>query len=103
MIENSGNVRQSAIPVTVDNRPPTIALTNPANGRSYVMEDDEWVNMNAVATDDWSLDRVVFYVDESPVFTTTVAPYGAKWTIKMVDRIPAEVRTTEVITNLTVP
>ena len=89
VIENSGNVRQVAIPLTVDNTPPTIHLSTPENGRVYVMEDDEWVNINALATDDWSMDRVVFYLDDSPLITTTVAPYSAKWTITMSDTIPS--------------
>ncbi|MCO6449475.1 MAG: transglycosylase domain-containing protein [Caldilineales bacterium] len=103
VIENSGNVRQNAIPLTVDNDPPTVNMIGPANGRTYVMEDDEWVNLNALATDDWSMDKVVFYLDDSPIVTTTVAPYNARWTIKMVDRPPSlaegEVRATEIITN----
>ena len=86
VVENSGNVRQVSTPVTIDNKPPTIVVTNPSNGRAYIMEDDEWANINALATDDLSMDRVVFYVDGSPVITTTVAPYAGKWTIRMVDR-----------------
>lgn len=103
VIENSGALRQSAIPITIDNTPPTIKLTQPANGRAYVKEDDEWVNINALATDDWAMDRVVFYLDDTPFFTTTVAPYNIKWTITMSDTVPnpddGEVRATEVITN----
>ncbi len=86
VVENSGNVRQVTTPVTIDNKPPTIVVTNPSNGRAFSMEDDEWVNINALATDDLSMDRVIFYVDGNPVITTTVAPYAGKWTIKMMDR-----------------
>ena len=64
VIENSGNVRQNAIPITVDNTPPTVNMIDPANGRVYVMEDAEWVNINALATDDWAMDKVVFYLDD---------------------------------------
>ncbi len=88
VIENSGNVRQTAIPLTVDNTPPTVHLTTPENGKVYVMEDDEWVNINALATDDLSMDRVVFYLDDTPLITTTVAPYSAKWTITMMNKVP---------------
>ena len=87
VIENSGNVRQVAIPLTVDNTPPTVVLTTPENGRVYVKEDDEWVNINALATDDWAMDRVVFYLDDSPIITTTVSPYSVKWTITMSDTV----------------
>jgi len=103
VIENSGNVRQVAIPLTVDNAPPTIHLTTPENGKVYVMEDAEWVNINALATDDWSMDRVVFYLDDSPLITTTVAPYSAKWTITMSDTVlspdMAPITSTVPITN----
>ncbi len=99
VVENSGNVRQVAIPLTVDNTPPTIALTKPENGRVYVMEDDEWVNINALATDDWSMDRVVFYLDDTPFITTTVAPYNVKWTITMSDTV----LTPDMVITTTVP
>jgi len=88
VVENSGNVRQVAIPLTVDNTPPTIVLSTPENGRVYVKEDDEWVNINALATDDWAMDRVVFYLDDTPLITATVSPYSVKWTITMSDTVP---------------
>ena len=88
VVENSGNVRQVAIPITVDNTPPTVVLSTPENGKVYVKEDDEWVNINALATDDWAMDRVVFYLDDTPLITTTVSPYSAKWTITMSDTVP---------------
>lgn len=104
VIDNSGAIQQTAIPLTIDNTPPEIKITSPTNGRQYIKEDDEWVNINALATDDWSMDRVVFYLDDSPFITTTVAPYNVKWTITMSDTVPSpdkigEIRTTEVITN----
>ncbi len=103
VIENNGNARQNAVPITIDNTPPSISLTTPQNGRVYVMEDDEWVNINGLATDEWSMDEVVFYLDDTPFITTTVAPYNVKWTIEMQDQKPdpefEPVRASEVITN----
>ncbi len=103
VVENNGNVRQNTVPLTIDNTPPTINITNPENGREYVMEDEEWVSINALATDDWSMDRVVFHLDDTPFITTTVAPYNVKWTITMSNTVPnlgmGEITATEVITN----
>ncbi len=104
VIDNSGAIQQNAIPLTIDNTPPQITLSSPNNGRQYIMEDDEWVNINALATDEWSMDRVVFYLDDSPFVTTTVAPYNVKWTITMSDTVPSpdqigEIRSSEIITN----
>lgn len=104
VIDNSGAIQQNAVPLTIDNTPPVIKLTAPANGRQYVKEGDEWVNINALTTDEWAMDRVVFYLDDSPFVTTTVAPYNVKWTITMSDTVPnpadiGDISSTEIITN----
>jgi hypothetical protein len=66
------------------------------------MEDDEYVNIKADATDNVSMDRVEFYLDNRLMDTTTVAPYSGKWTIVMSDTIPVEgfaITSTVPITN----
>jgi hypothetical protein len=47
------------------------------------MEDDEWISITADARDNWSMDRVDFYLDGNKVASSTVAPYNGKWTIVM--------------------
>lgn len=81
--EGSGNVRTAAAQVTVDNAPPAIAIEHPREGKVYVMEDDEWISITANARDNWSMDRVDFYLDGNKVASSTVAPYNGKWTIVM--------------------
>lgn len=81
--EGSGNVRTAAVQVTVDNAPPAIAVEHPREGKVYVMEDDEWISITADARDNWSMDRVDFYLDGNKVASSTVAPYNGKWTIVM--------------------
>jgi hypothetical protein len=81
--EGSGNVRTAAVQVTVDNAPPAIAIEHPREGKVYVMEDDEWISITADARDNWSMDRVDFYLDGNKVASSTVAPYNGKWTIVM--------------------
>lgn len=101
--EGSGNVRTAATQVTVDNTAPHVEIEHPFNGKLYVMEDDEWISITANARDNWSMDRVDFYLDQQKIGSSTVAPFNAKWTIKMLNLKPvpgsAPVMGTEVITN----
>jgi 1A family penicillin-binding protein len=102
VVRNDQSFQRSAIQVTVDNTPPSVTLVNPTDGKIYIKEDDEWVNIQADASDNVSMDRVEFYMDNSLLGTTTVAPYSLRWTIVMSDRIPVpgqSVVETQVISN----
>jgi len=92
---------QAAIQVTVDHTPPTLRLIYPPDGGEYVMEEDEYVNIQADAVDNMSMDRVEFYLDGELLGVSTVPPYNARWTITMEDTPPVEgppVEATRVIT-----
>ncbi len=77
--------RQTAIPVTIDNTPPTIVLTEPRPDQLFVMERDEQINVNALANDNLAIDRVEFMINGSVFVTSTVAPYNERWKITMRD------------------
>lgn len=100
VVEGSGNSKEATIQVTVDNTPPKVELIYPYDDKEYVMEDDEYVNIQAEVTDNFSMDRVEFYLDDELIGTSTVPPYNHKWNITMVDEIPEpgppEVETREV-------
>jgi hypothetical protein len=102
VVENSQNYKDATIQVTVDNITPTVELVHPPEGKVYVMEDDEYVNIKADATDNVSMDRVEYYLDNRLIDTSTVAPYNEKWIIVMSDTIPIEgfaITSTVPITN----
>ena len=93
---------QAAIQVTVDHIPPDLWLTYPPDDKTYIMEDDEYVNIQADARDNVSMDRVEFYRNGELMKITTVPPYTARWTITMEDTVPVEgppVQATRVVTN----
>jgi hypothetical protein len=75
--------RQSTIQVTVDNEAPTIEITYPITQQLYVMEEDEWVSIQAQAVDNFSMDRVEFFFDDELLTYDTVSPYNQRWTIVM--------------------
>ncbi len=88
VVGNDDSVRQDAIQVTVDNRPPSMKLDAPEDGKAFVKEEDEWINVQATAGDNVSMDRVEFYVDGLKFATSTVPPYNKSWTIVMSDTVP---------------
>jgi penicillin-binding protein 1C len=88
VVDGGGNYRKATIQVTVDNTPPEVGLIYPYDGRTYVMEYDEYVNISAEAVDNFSMDRVEFYLDDNLLSYSTIPPYNTKWTITMSDTIP---------------
>jgi membrane peptidoglycan carboxypeptidase len=102
VMENSGNVLTYDAPLAVDNAPPTVRVIHPGKDQIYKMEDDEFVSITAEAEDNWEMDRVEFYLDNQKLGEATVAPYGLRWTIKMVDKAPKlgpPIMATRTITN----
>ena len=81
VVKRNGSYQQAAIQVTVDNTPPTVKLIYPYEGAVYVMEEDEYVNIQAEAVDNYSMDKVEYYLDGELLGYSTVPPYNTKWNI----------------------
>lgn len=81
VVRNDDNYEQASVQVTVDNTPPEVEITYPPDGAEYVMEEDEWVSIQAEARDNLSIERVEFYLDDNLLSYDTVSPYNQKWTI----------------------
>jgi penicillin-binding protein 1C len=88
VIEGSGNQRPVSIQVIVDNTPPKVEIIHPLDGAVYTLESDEWVNIQVDAVDNFSMDKVEFYMDGQPIGYSTVVPFTKKWTITLIDRVP---------------
>ncbi|MDX1615583.1 MAG: transglycosylase domain-containing protein, partial [Candidatus Promineifilaceae bacterium] len=82
VVRQDGTFSEVTVPVTVDNNPPEARILFPLPDQR-VFTDDEWVIVQAQVTDDISIDRVEFYVDDAgvPFAISTVPPYTEKWTI----------------------
>jgi membrane peptidoglycan carboxypeptidase len=91
VVDHSSALREATIQVTVDNITPTVDLTYPEDGSTYILGDDEWVNINAEVKD-YSIASVEFYevtgdktaaaaVDLEPFAVRNVAPFNVNWTI----------------------
>lgn len=85
LVRRGDGEREWRTPVTIDNTPPNVVISEPKPDQLYVMEDDEQININVLVNDSWAVDRVEYYIDGSGFVTSTVAPYNERWSIKMRD------------------
>jgi hypothetical protein len=93
--------RQSTIQVTVDNISPTVEITYPITEQLYIMEDDEWVSIQAQAMDNFSMDKVEFYLDDEQLTYDTVSPFNQRWTIVMTTTLAEDAALREQLEQLT--
>jgi len=88
VLDHGGGVRRYAQQVTVDNAPPAVKMKHPWDGKEYIMEDDEWVSIQAEVKDNAAMDRVEYFLDDKLYKFSTVPPFNVKWTIVMSDVNP---------------
>jgi hypothetical protein len=104
VVEHSQSFKRATIYITVDNTPPTAAVSYPWPGRVYELESpDEWANINADVSDNVQIDKVEFYLDDELLGFSVVEPYAVKWVLEMKDlkldpNMPP-VQETRVVTN----
>lgn len=82
VFKNDGSFTEVTTHVTIDNTPPEANIVFPLPDQQ-IFTDEEWVVVQAQASDDISIDRVEFYVDnaEVPFAISTVPPFTERWTI----------------------
>lgn len=77
--DNLGAVTTSNVVGILVNAKPTVSLTSPGNGASFIAP--AFVSMNATASDsDGSIDRVDFYQGATLIGTNHGSPYNFNWT-----------------------
>ena len=79
----AGNVSQPAVVgVTVDNTPPTVAITAPASGAKVFLS----TTISATASDNNGVTQVAFYDGTKLIGTDTSAPYSMGWSTLLVSK-----------------
>ncbi|MEM7539665.1 MAG: transglycosylase domain-containing protein, partial [Chloroflexota bacterium] len=56
-IRRFDGTREWRTPVTIDNSPPSLVMTEPKEDTLFVMEDDEQININVLVNDQWAVNR----------------------------------------------
>ena len=80
---HDGNQRDWKAPITIDNTPPTVEINEPEQDSLYVMDEDDQININALVSDEWAMDRVEFAIDATYFITRTAAPYNERWPLEL--------------------
>jgi 1A family penicillin-binding protein len=99
VVDWNNSYRQSSIQVTVDNVAPAIEITYPVTQQLYTMETDEWVSIQAQATDNFSMRKVEFYLDDEMLTYDTVSPYNQRWTIVMTTTVEQDAALRKLLTE----
>ena len=86
LARGSGSVNRIGFAATGDNIPPTVFITNPANGA--IVTRKTTVTITATASDNVGVTRVDFLVNGSLQCSDTTAPYSCNW------RVPAAMNRT---------
>jgi Bacterial Ig domain len=81
LARGNGSVNRIGFAAAGDNTPPTVAITNPANGAIVVRKSN--VTITATASDNVGVTRVEFLVNGGLQCTDTTTPYSCVW------RVPA--------------
>lgn len=81
-VRQDGSYEEVSLPITIDNTPPTAEILSPLPNQE-IFTDEEWVLVQAQVSDDLSIDRVEFYVDNAdvPFATRTAPPFTEAWAI----------------------
>ena len=77
LARGAGSVNRIGFTASGDNVPPTVSITNPANGA--IVARKSTVTIAANATDNVGVTRVEFRVNGTLQCTDTVAPYNCAW------------------------
>ncbi len=82
-VRGDQSIERKMVQVTADNTPPQLRVINPEPNRVYVMEEDEWINFQVDAVDNYSMNRVEFFMNNQKIGQSTVSPYSLRWIIEM--------------------
>lgn len=101
LVRRNNSIEEFVIQVTVDNTAPQIQLLAPLDGQVFELA-DEFVVIQPFVTDNISMDRVEFYVDELLIATSTIAPFNQRWLITAPGYHTVQVRAFDAVGNTAV-
>jgi membrane carboxypeptidase/penicillin-binding protein len=87
VVKGDQSLERRAVQVTVDNTPPTVAVINPEPDSVYEYDPDpllnDWINFQVDAQDNFSMNRVEYFLDNQKVGESTVAPFTLRWNVSL--------------------
>jgi membrane carboxypeptidase/penicillin-binding protein PbpC len=80
VVREEGRVATAAVPVTIDNAAPIVAVLTPEGGADLRLRAGEEVIIEVSVADNLGVNRVEVFVDRRMVATLVAAPYSTRWT-----------------------
>ncbi len=89
VVRGDQSLERRSLQVTVDNTPPRIELLNPEPDSTYERDPNpllnDWINIQADAVDNFSLNRIEYFIDDEKIGESTVAPYTLRWNVVLTE------------------
>ena len=80
VVNNDGQIHWAAVPVTLDNTPPSVSILSPLDGETLSLAGGGRPRFEAAASDDSGVARVIFEIDGAVVGQAVSQPYSFLWT-----------------------
>ncbi len=100
VVKTDGRIATAATHMTVDNQPPRIQLLSPEPGAEFTWPDDREVVIEVEVSDEISLAKVIFYLDNRPIDTVTSPPYSTRWSVGQAGEHEVYVRAYDIAGNM---
>jgi membrane peptidoglycan carboxypeptidase len=101
VLRGDNTIAEFIIQVTVDNTPPSVELVAPHDGQKFRLS-DEYITIQPLVTDNISMERVEFYVDDQLIAISTVAPFNERWIITTPGQHTIQVRAYDTAGNVAI-
>jgi membrane peptidoglycan carboxypeptidase len=79
VVREEGRVATAAVPVTIDNTPPVVAVLAPEEGTELQVPPGGEVVIEVEVADHLGVDRVEVFIDRRAVATLVDAPFSTRW------------------------
>jgi membrane carboxypeptidase/penicillin-binding protein len=81
VVREGDRVDTAAVPLTIDNLPPLLQLTDPQPGQQFSRSQNDQVMIQVQASDETGLAQLAYYVDGRRIEVIEAPPFTAAWTI----------------------
>jgi membrane peptidoglycan carboxypeptidase len=81
VVESSGRLRTTSVPVTIDNQPPAVEIELPTPDQVVAGRPGGELVLQVGVEDAYGIARVIFYVDGEVAAEVTEAPWSTRWRI----------------------
>jgi membrane carboxypeptidase/penicillin-binding protein len=83
VVDKDRNVERSTTYVTVDNRPPSIRITNPIPEETIFLAEYPMIVFQTEVEDELGIEEVIFYLNNRPIKSLYEPPFSVSWNTRV--------------------